>query len=898
MAEATSSAVLEERLRKNPDSLVFSRVADLCRKNGDIDHAVEICEKGIERHPEYLTARIVLGRCYLERKELEKAAETLTLVCRKDRRNIAALKLLTEVFMRQGMPEKARGLHPRLSRLDPLAAPASRVTSAGRDTGEETDIIELLGPHTASTARTETEIALPVVDKDDFAATEGSSTPPPAAAEARPSEIEEVVAAAEAITGSDVSARMDELFPAALPAKGTEAPPLTIDAGESTETVAAAPADASAAPGDASAETVTGSDVSERMDELFEVKHSPVSIAPDTDEAAPAAAPDRAAATIVPGAFREDSAEEATIFEGTAPPEPPSAAAVALPAEPSAAETIEEPAAFEDTVTGIDISERMSKMFGDETGQIKSESVSREYRAEITLDAVKSDEATPADEPPDAGAITARIDALFAGEPSPPHPEPVVEPPVVEAHIETPEAPPLPADMDLEETMILDADFTKNLLEERPSADPAAAEPLVVDAAEPSEAPIDFFTDEMTAPALPFSEGEELVVDEEETLDDLLRGVDAAPAEPAAAPSASAEEESVSGDDVVERLDGIFGAVKEPAIPASAGAAPLEPKPLDALSVEEETIGDSAAIISGEDVEVRIDEFFQKNTPREAVEEAAETIAPLPLTDAPEILTEDIPEAVAATRADSEIEETFVEDARPAALVQSAAETGALDMTDETVGPQEAAASFDEAMNPEETRTPLSPDEEPEPVPAVAIGVIEPESQREKTAVFEEYTPDETVAAPAIVPEPPVRASLPADLLEGPRPSALPLPLMVLPIDKKDNPLDIPDHVLTPTLADIYFQQGQPHLAVTIYRRLLDRDPANEKLLRRVEEIEAAIARGAETETQTVPAPVPQPVKPVKKAPKGSRGRPADDSRPLAGVRIKKKAKMKWKKGK
>ena len=35
----------------------------------------------------------------------------------------------------------------------------------------------------------------------------------------------------------------------------------------------------------------------------------------------------------------------------------------------------------------------------------------------------------------------------------------------------------------------------------------------------------------------------------------------------------------------------------------------------------------------------------------------------------------------------------------------------------------------------------------------------------------------------------------------------------------------IPDHVLTPTLADIYYQQGQPRLALEIYRRLLEAIP-------------------------------------------------------------------------
>jgi hypothetical protein len=162
-----------------------------------------------------------------------------------------------------------------------------------------------------------------------------------------------------------------------------------------------------------------------------------------------------------------------------------------------------------------------------------------------------------------------------------------------------------------------------------------------------------------------------------------------------------------------------------------------------------------------------------------------------------------------------------------------------------------------------------------------------------------------TVMPPAIEPEaPPVRVSLPSDPLKEqrrPAPELPPVPAIASVIDKNDKPLAIPDHVLTPTLADIYFQQGQPNLAVKIYRRLLEKDPGNGKLQQRIEEIETVIARGIEAGVPVAPVPASQPVKVVKKESKSSaRTRPpaAEDPRPLAGVRLKKKAKMKWKKRK
>jgi hypothetical protein len=48
----------------------------------------------------------------------------------------------------------------------------------------------------------------------------------------------------------------------------------------------------------------------------------------------------------------------------------------------------------------------------------------------------------------------------------------------------------------------------------------------------------------------------------------------------------------------------------------------------------------------------------------------------------------------------------------------------------------------------------------------------------------------------------------------------------------------IPDHVLTPTLADLYYQQGQTGLARNVFQRLLQRNPDNEKIKQRLREIE------------------------------------------------------------
>jgi hypothetical protein len=116
----------------------------------------------------------------------------------------------------------------------------------------------------------------------------------------------------------------------------------------------------------------------------------------------------------------------------------------------------------------------------------------------------------------------------------------------------------------------------------------------------------------------------------------------------------------------------------------------------------------------------------------------------------------------------------------------------------------------------------------------------------------------------------------------------------------------IPDHVLTPTLADIYYQQGQPGLAIAIYQRLLERTPGNERLVNRIKDIESALAAGTAPEdfpSRAVPESLPMRTsgrsKSLQKSstsalsPKGKTAKP-----PLKGVRIKKKIKATIKKKK
>lgn len=117
---------IKERLERDPNSLLFAQYADLLRKGGELDKAIEIAEEGVRKHPEYATGFLVLGRCYKEKGGREKAIEKLEAATKLDQQSILALKELCELYMEQEDIENAKRILNHLLELDPLDREAKR----------------------------------------------------------------------------------------------------------------------------------------------------------------------------------------------------------------------------------------------------------------------------------------------------------------------------------------------------------------------------------------------------------------------------------------------------------------------------------------------------------------------------------------------------------------------------------------------------------------------------------------------------------------------------------------------------------------------------------------------------------------------------------------------------
>jgi tetratricopeptide (TPR) repeat protein len=100
-------AKLESRWRDNPQGLTFAPLAEAYRKQKDARRALEILTPGLERHPDYIPANIVLGRCHWDLDDLEAAEKAFTHVLTLDSENVIALKALADITERLSRPSEA-----------------------------------------------------------------------------------------------------------------------------------------------------------------------------------------------------------------------------------------------------------------------------------------------------------------------------------------------------------------------------------------------------------------------------------------------------------------------------------------------------------------------------------------------------------------------------------------------------------------------------------------------------------------------------------------------------------------------------------------------------------------------------------------------------------------------
>lgn len=132
MAQPSEIEKLERRYAENPKGRNFAPLADAYRKAGQVDQAIELCKSGLERHPDYVSAHIVYGRCLIDKHTDSAAEQVFRKVLELDPENVIAFRVLAEISQRGGRLDEAVGWLTKLLAADPMNGDAAEALTVAK----------------------------------------------------------------------------------------------------------------------------------------------------------------------------------------------------------------------------------------------------------------------------------------------------------------------------------------------------------------------------------------------------------------------------------------------------------------------------------------------------------------------------------------------------------------------------------------------------------------------------------------------------------------------------------------------------------------------------------------------------------------------------------------------
>jgi tetratricopeptide (TPR) repeat protein len=98
---------LSDQLARDPASLAFLTLGEALRKRGELDVALRVATRGLERHPHNPEAHDLLARIWVDRHELERAFDEWDMVIALAPSHAGAHKGMGYVCFKQGKLEDA-----------------------------------------------------------------------------------------------------------------------------------------------------------------------------------------------------------------------------------------------------------------------------------------------------------------------------------------------------------------------------------------------------------------------------------------------------------------------------------------------------------------------------------------------------------------------------------------------------------------------------------------------------------------------------------------------------------------------------------------------------------------------------------------------------------------------
>ena len=118
---AAASAIrrYEERLARDPGSLAFAPLADAHRKAGRPGEAIRLCREGLERFPDYATARLILAKALVDGGDPEAALAEVRVILQGNPADAQAHRLAGDLERRAGRVPEALAHLRQAAALDP-----------------------------------------------------------------------------------------------------------------------------------------------------------------------------------------------------------------------------------------------------------------------------------------------------------------------------------------------------------------------------------------------------------------------------------------------------------------------------------------------------------------------------------------------------------------------------------------------------------------------------------------------------------------------------------------------------------------------------------------------------------------------------------------------------------
>jgi len=125
MADDARIEELRRRVQKDPASIAFAQLGEELRRAKRLLEAVEVCRAGLDLYPGYPSARVTLGRCYLDLGRLDEAQRELERVHDSAPENLAAIRALAELHQRRTVEgESSEGRIPE-GRMSDIRLPST-----------------------------------------------------------------------------------------------------------------------------------------------------------------------------------------------------------------------------------------------------------------------------------------------------------------------------------------------------------------------------------------------------------------------------------------------------------------------------------------------------------------------------------------------------------------------------------------------------------------------------------------------------------------------------------------------------------------------------------------------------------------------------------------------------